>query len=64
MSHISVQEMNVREKGLVSLYSILLTAIVSLTILSIQQFIPSQYFYPLFVNNPENSSASEESFQK
>ena len=48
-------------KGEISIYSILLTTTVSLevTIFPPQRFIPSQQFYPLFVNNPEILSAQQ-----
>ena len=44
----------------ISIYSILLGTAVSLEVYnSIQRFIPSQQFCPLFVNKPENLSAQQ-----
>ena len=51
----------------VSIYSNLLTVAAYsssiFTSVSIQQFIPSQPFYPLFVNLPESLSAQQELFR-
>ena len=48
-------------KGEFSIYSISFITAVSLevTFFSIQRFIPSKHFYPLFVNSPENLSAQQ-----
>ena len=48
-------------KGEFSIYSISFITAVSLevTFFSIQRFIPSQHFYSLFVNSPENLSAQQ-----
>ena len=51
-----MQKLKVEERGDVSIYSFLRTAVVSfknIKILYIQQIILSQQFYPLFVNIPE-----------